>query len=137
MEKKKEIRRWRSLVSLIGTGTKLKCAGVVLLALVSSVLASTWPVRPGELYTEISGGAISSAAQGIEAVAAFALIYLAAECITVVRRVLLDCIIAAYEAELRESSIEKPLKVPVAYYSGCLSGERMAQLNQGGAEPAD
>lgn len=38
--------------------------------------------------------------------------------------------IAAHEAKLRENNnIEKILKMPVAYYSGCLSGERAAQLN--------
>ena len=44
---------------------------------------------------------------------------------------LIDCIIATHETEVRESSIEKLLKMPVSYYSGCLSGEKTAQLNQG------
>lgn len=128
---KSDNQKWKCFFSLIGRGTKLKCAGIVLLALVSSVLASTWPVRLGELYTKISGGEIGSIAQGITGVAVFGLIYLAAECITIARRVLLDCIIATHEAELRENSVEKLLKMPVSYYSGCLSGERTAQLNQG------
>ncbi len=131
MKTKKETQKWKCFLSLIGRGTKFKCAGVVLLALVSSVLASTWPVRLGELYTKISGGEIGSITQGITSVATFGLIYLAAECITIIRRVLLDCIIATHEAELREHSVEKLLKMPVSYYSGCLSGERTAQLNQG------
>ncbi|MBR2991267.1 MAG: hypothetical protein IKF51_07410, partial [Solobacterium sp.] len=58
-------------------------------------------------------------------------IYLASEYITIARRVLLDCIIATHESEVRELSIEKLLKMPVSYYSGCLSGEKTAQLNQG------
>ena len=124
-------QNWKCIFSLIGKGMKLKCAGVILLALISSLLASMWPVQLGELYTNISSGEIGSIAQGFTAVAAFGLIYLAAECITVFRRVLLDCIIATHEAELRENSVEKLLKMPVSYYSGCLSGERTAQLNQG------
>lgn len=131
MKAKKGTQEWKCFLSLFGKKTQIKCAGVGVLALVNSVLASTWPVRLGELYTKISGGEISSIAQGITAVAAFGLIYLAAECVTIIRRVLLDCIIATHEAELRESSVEKLLKMPVSYYSGCLSGERTAQLNQG------
>lgn len=128
---KKNDQTWKCLLSLIGRGTKLKCAGIVLLALVSSILASVWPVRLGMLYTEISSGKIGSIAQGITVVATFGLIYLAAECCAIVRRVLLDCIIATHEAELRENSVEMLLRMPVSYYSGCLSGERTAQLNQG------
>lgn len=131
MATKKGTQKWTAVLSLIGKGTRIKCAGVILLALVSSVLASIWPIRLGELYTRISGGEIGSVAMGITAVATFGLIYLAAECITIVRRVLLDCVIATHEAELRENSVEKLLKMPVSYYSGCLSGERTAQLNQG------
>lgn len=111
--------------------TKLKCAGVIALAFISSILASVWPVRLGELYTNISNGAISSLAQGAVAVITFGLIYLSAECITIVRRVMLDCIIATHESEIRTFSVEKLLKMPVSYYSGCLSGEKTAQLNQG------
>lgn len=131
MKKAKENQRWKCFLALVGKGTKFKCVGVVLLALVSSVLASTWPVRLGDLYTRISGGEIASIGQGITAVAAFGMIYLAAECIAIARRVLLDCIIAVHEAELREKSVEKLLKMPVSFYGGCLSGERTAQLNQG------
>jgi len=116
---------------LMSTKTKLKCIGVILLALVSSILASIWPVRLGELYTEISGGGVNSIAQIFVAVMTFGLIYLSAECIAILRRVVLDCVIASHEAEVRENSIEKLLKMPVSYYSGKLSGERTAQLNQG------
>lgn len=128
---KERINILKCFLSLIGRKTKLKCVGVLLLALVSSVLASMWPVQLGEMYTRISTGEISSVTQGLTAVAIFGLVYLAAECVTIVRRVLLDCVIATHEAELREASVEKLLKMPVSYYSGCLSGERTAQLNQG------
>ena len=111
--------------------TKLKCAGIIALAMISSVLASIWPVKLGELYMDISGGKISGVSQGIVAITTFGLIYFSAECITVLRRVLLDCIIATHEAEIRETSVEKLLKMPVSYYAGCLSGEKTAQLNQG------
>lgn len=117
--------------NLMSTKTKLKCLGVIFLALISSILASVWPVRLGELYTEISGGSVSTIAQVITAVLTFGLIYLSAECIAILRRVMLDCIIASHEAEVRENSVETLLKMPVSYYSGTLSGERTAQLNQG------
>lgn len=84
--------------------TKIKCAGVGLLALINSALASTWPVQLGELYTKISGGEIGSIAQGITVVATFGLIYLAAECVTIVRRVLLDCIIAVLPLQMSRTS---------------------------------
>lgn len=118
-------------LKLMTNKTKLKCAGIIALAMISSVLASIWPVKLGELYTDISGGKINGVAQGIVAIATFGLIYFSAECITILRRVLLDCIIATHEAEIRETSVEKLLKMPVSYYAGCLSGEKTAQLNQG------
>lgn len=118
-------------LKLMTNKTKLKCAGIIVLAMISSVLASIWPVKLGELYTDISGGRITGIAQGFAAIMAFGLIYFSAECITILRRVLLDCIIAIHEAEIRETSVEKLLKMPVSYYAGCLSGEKTAQLNQG------
>lgn len=118
-------------LKLMTNKTKLKCMGIIVLAMVSSVLASIWPVKLGELYTEISGGRITGISQGVVAVATFGMIYFATECITILRRVLLDCIIASHEAEVRETSVEKLLKMPVSYYAGCLSGEKTAQLNQG------
>lgn len=121
----------KGIFSLLTKKTKLKCVGVILLAFISSLLASLWPIRLGELYTDISTGAISSIAQGATAVITFGLIYLSAECITIIRRVMLDCIVATHESEIREFTIEKLLKMPVSYYSGCLNGEKTAQLNQG------
>lgn len=118
-------------LKLMTNRTKVKCLGIIVLAMISSVLASIWPVKLGELYTEISGGRITGIPQAVAAIVTFGLIYLSAECITILRRVLLDCIIATHEAEIRESSVEKLLKMPVSYYAGSLSGERTAQLNQG------
>lgn len=121
----------KKYLSIMSNKTKLKCVGVIVLAFVSSLLASVWPVSLGNLYTNISNGTVSTVAQCALAVVTFGLIYLAAECITIIRRVILDCIIASHESEIREYSIEKLLKMPVSYYSGCLSGEKTAQLNQG------
>ena len=121
----------KKYLSIMSTQTKLKCAGVIILAFVSSLLASIWPVKLGKLYTNISGGAIHTVTQGAKAILFFALIYLSSECISILRRVLLDCIIATHESDVRERCIEKLLKMPVSYYSGCLSGEKTAQLNQG------
>lgn len=42
-------------LKLMTNKTKLKCAGIIALAMISSVLASIWPVKLGELYTDISG----------------------------------------------------------------------------------
>ena len=121
----------KKYLSIMSKQTKLKCIGVIAMAFISSLLASVWPVRLGALYTSISNEAIRTIAQGSVAILTFGLIYLASECITIARRVLLDCIIATHESEVREYSIEKLLKMPVSYYSGCLSGEKTAQLNQG------
>lgn len=121
----------KKYLDLISARTKIKCVGVISLAIISSVLASVWPVKLGELYTDISNGLIGSVSHGAVDLATFGLIYLFAECFTIVRRVLLDCIIATHEAEIRENSIEKLLKMPVKYTHGCLSGEKTAQINQG------
>lgn len=121
----------KKYLTLMSTRTRWRCAGIIALAFISSLLASVWPVRLGRLYTDISGGAIRTLGQGASAVLAFGLIYIAAECITIARRVLLDCIIATHESEIRERSIEKLLKMPVSYYRGSMGGEKTAQLNQG------
>lgn len=121
----------KKYLSIMSKKTKIKCLGVIILAFVSSFLASVWPVRLGELYTHISNGTIRTIAQGATAVITFGLIYFSAECITIIRRVMLDCVVASHESEVRELSIGKLLKMPVSYYSGCLSGEKTAQLNQG------
>ena len=121
LEEGNEMKRYLSIMS---KKTKLKCIGIVALAFASSLLASVWPVRLGELYTSISNGAIRTIAQGALAVEAFGLTYLSAECITIIRRVILDCVIASHESEIREYSVEKLLKMPVG-------SSKTAQLNQG------
>ena len=121
----------KKYLKIMSKKTKVKCIGVVALALIGSYLASVWPVKLGELYTKISTGKFSCIEDGIGAVIVFGLIYLTAEIITILRRVILDCVIATHESEVRETSIEKLLKMPVAYYSGCLNAEKTAQLNQG------
>lgn len=121
----------KHFLSIMSRKTKLKCVGTIILAFVSSLLASIWPVRLAELYTNISNGTINTLAKGALAVATFGLIYLSAECITILRRVMLDCVIATHESEVRENSVEKLLKMPASFYSGSLSGEKTAQLNQG------
>ena len=121
----------KKYLSIMSKNTKLKCIGVIVLVFVNSMLSSIWPVKLGELYTNISDGTFNTIAQSLLAIGTFGTVYLSAECITIIRRVVLDCIIATHESEIREYSIEKLLKMPVSYYSGCLSGEKTAQLNQG------
>lgn len=121
----------KKYISLMSKQTKLKCMGIIILAFVSAYFASVWPVRLGRLYTSISEGRIKTLAGGVSAVLVFGMVYLASECTTIVRRVLLDCIIATHESEIREHSIEKLLKMPVSYCHGSMSGEKTAQLNQG------
>ena len=128
-----EEKSMKKYILIMSTKTRVKCVGVIVLAFVSSLLASVWPVKLGELYNDISNGIISNIAHAGVEIARFGLTYLSAECITVIHRVLIDCTIASHESEVREYSIEKLLKMPVSYYSGCLSGEKTAQLNQGGA----
>lgn len=122
----------KKYLNLMSCKTNLKCIGVLLLTMLSSVLASIWPVHLGNIYTDISNNEITSVHQCLSTVLMFGLIYLAAESITIFRRVLLDCVIASHESEVRENTIEKLLKMPISYYGGGkLSGERTAQLNQG------
>lgn len=122
----------KKYLDLLSWKTKLKCIGVVFLAMISAVLASIWPVRLGTLYTSIANKDIDSVQQCLSAAMVFGCIYLLAECITILRRVMLDCVIATHESEVRENTIEKLLKMPISYYGGDkLSGERTAQLNQG------
>ena len=54
----------QNYLSVMSRSTKIKCLGVLALALAGSFLASLWPVRLGEVYTAISDGRISTLAQG-------------------------------------------------------------------------
>lgn len=110
---------------------KLKCLGVIAIAFIGSYTASVWPVKLGVLYTDISSGRICNLSQGIKAILIFGGFFLIAELISIIRRVIMDCIIASNEADVRDMSIDRLLKVPVSYYSETLSGEKTAQLNQG------
>lgn len=121
----------KKYLALLSAKTKAKCGGIILLACIASVFASIWPIRLGEIYTGVSSGELCSITQIVKETIVFGIIFLLAECISIVRRVLLDCVIAEHEAQVREESVEKLLKMPVAYYSGCLSGEKTAQINQG------
>lgn len=117
--------------SIISRKTIWRCLGVLVLALIGSILASSWPVLLANIYTDISTGQITTLQQGLFTIATFGIVYLIAECITILRRVLLDCVIADHESEVRQSSIEKMLKMPVSYNFNQNSGEKTAQLNQG------
>ena len=121
----------KKYLSIISKKTKLKCIVVMMLAFVGSLLASIWQVKLGEIYTRISNGSIDTIAIGTLSVVVFGLFYLSAECITIVRRIALENIVASHESEIRTNSLEKLLKMPVSYYSAGLSGEKTAQLNQG------
>lgn len=121
----------KKYLSIMSGKTKVKCMLSIVLAFVSAFLASIWPVKLGELYTEISNGSMDTIIKGAMAIIYFGLIFFLAECTTIIRRVFLDCTIASHEAEIREYSIGKLLRMPIAYYSGCLSGEKTSQLNQG------
>lgn len=122
---------------LLSVDTKVKCVGVIALAFVSSVLASIWPVRLGDIYTSISNGEVDSISQCLGLIISFGMIYMAAECTSIARRVMLDCIVVSHEKTIREKSVGRLLTMPVSYYTSKsgeaekLSGERTAQLNQG------
>lgn len=128
---KKGGKDMKKYLSIVSKKTMWRCAGILALALIGSVLASTWPVQLANIYTDISAGQITTQQQAWIAIAAFGGVYLTAECITILRRVLLDCVIADHESEVRQNSIEKMLKMPVAYNFNQNSGEKTAQLNQG------
>ena len=64
----------KKFLSLMSIKTKVKCIGIIILAFVSSLLASIWPVRLAELYNNISNGTINSLSKGAFAVATFDLI---------------------------------------------------------------
>lgn len=118
-------------LSLISKKARWCCAGILVLAVIGAVMASVWPVQLANLYSAISAGQIDSLKAGSAALGILGVTYLASECVAIIRRVLIDCVIANHESEIRQSSIEKMLKLPVAYNFGHNSGEKTAQLNQG------
>ena len=116
---------------LMSTKTKIKCGGIILLAFAGAFLASLWPVLLGNFFSDLTSGTINTFRNGVAALTALSLLCLSAESITILRRVLMDCIIASHESELRSKTISKLLKMPVSYCTDTLSGEKTAQLNQG------
>lgn len=121
----------RSLIALLSTKVKILCLAVIALAFLSSYLVSLWPVLLGDLQTAISTGTIINLRQGFGALAIFGGVYLIAELLTIARRVAIDRLIAKNEAEVREHTIAKLLRMPVSYFSGNLSGTTTAAINQG------
>lgn len=121
----------KKYLRLISRKTKLLCIAVTALAAAGSALASVWPVKLGAICTGIAEGSPETVPRTAAAVAVFGVIFLGAEGIAILRRVMLDCIIAGHEGELREKSIRQLLKMPVSCCSGSLSGERNAQVDQG------
>lgn len=121
----------RSLIALLSTKVKILCLAVIALAFLSSYLVSLWPVLLGDLQTAISTGTITNLRKGFGALAIFGGVYLIAELLTIARRVAIDCLVAKNEAEVREHTIAKLLRMPVSYFSGNLSGTTTAAINQG------
>lgn len=118
-------------LSLMSTKTKVKCVGIILLAFAGAFLASLWPVLLENFFSDLTSGTTGTFRDGMAALAGLLFLYLAAESIAILRRVLMDCIIASHESELRTKTISRLLRMPVSYYTGTLSGEKTAQLNQG------
>lgn len=118
-------------LSLMSTKTKIKCAGIILLAFIGAFLSSLWPVLLGSFFSDLTAGITGTFRDGVTALTVLSFLYLSAESITILRRVLMDCIIASHESELRSKTILKLLKMPVSYCADTLSGEKTAQLNQG------
>ncbi len=118
-------------LSLINKKTGMSCVFIVLLALLNSILASVWPVRLGNLYTDVSSGKIADISHGLIPLAIFGSIYIFSEILGIIRRVSIDCVIASQEKDTRRYIIEKILKMPLSNYSGSLSGEKTAKINQG------
>lgn len=116
---------------MISRKTRFQCAGIVVLTIVSSFLASVYPVRLGKICTDITDGRIETINDGLLPILIMGSIFLFSECLIILRRIALDCVIASHEADVRRRSIEKMLKMPVSFFSGSMSGERTAQLNQG------
>lgn len=125
------INMLRSLLALLSQKVKVQCVAVVALAFLTSYLVALWPVLLGDIQTDISNGEIVSIRQGLSAITIFGIVYFIAECLTIVRRVAIDCIIAKNETEVRERTIAKLLRMPVSYLSGDLSGSTTAAINQG------
>ena len=109
----------KKCLSLMSRDTKAGCIAVILLTVAGSQLTARWPALLGEFC------------EGNGHLAAFGIVCLSAALFTISRRVLLDCVIAKHEAEVREASLERLLKMPEAYFQNCPSGEKTAQLNQG------
>ena len=116
----------KKYLSLMSNRTKLGCFIVLLMAAIGANFMARWPVMLGKICSDITNGASSGGMLAI-----FGAICIGAVVINIARRVLLDCVIASHEAEVRANSLERLLKMPASYIADCPSGEKTAQLNQG------
>lgn len=118
------------LIKWMSVKTRLGCIGVMLAALIGAYLSSIWPVRLSSVYNAISEGSIFDINSGILAIMLFAMIFIAAEAISTIRRIAVEKITASFEKEVRDVSFNKLLRLPAKFYSDETSGEYTAKINQ-------
>ncbi len=120
----KKIRRF---ISLIDLKIKMFCLLVVLLAGVGAVLSAKWPLLLSNIYSSLENFTLKD---GLFAILIFATIYLLAEMINHIRRLITDCMLLKQESSLRLRCLQKMLRMPVEYFENSLSGEINARMNQ-------
>lgn len=79
--------------------TRLKCLGVIVLVLVSTVLLSVWQVKLEITYTDING-TTSNVGQGPLDILCFGFICILSECLTFIRSIFMDNRDATHETEV-------------------------------------
>ncbi len=119
-----------SVFKYLSKKLKISCALVIVLAITGSVIASIWPVLLSEIYDGISIGTIFSFSTAAIPIILFGIAFLSSEICSIVRRVWVDKISASFEKHLRDTSIQKLLRLPTKFYNDNISGEYTAKINQ-------
>ena len=73
---KNKVNNMSKYFLMISRKTRFQCAGIIVLTVASSFLASLYPVRLGKVYTDITDGRISTIGDGIIPILFMGFIYL-------------------------------------------------------------
>lgn len=114
------------LYSLTNGHTRARMLVLVVVAAVNAVLASQWPIALSETCNKIAN---SDTTAGFAALL-FAVFFLGSELLAQVRRVVVDCLVARNEQNIRNLAIRKLLRLPISFYGCTLSGDLSARVNQ-------
>lgn len=118
------------VLKLLSRKQKITFTIIIAVSIVSSALASIWPVMLSKIYDGVSTGSITNVKTGLTAILSFGVAFVFTEVLTIARRVWVDILSASFEKTTRDISIKKLLKLNTKFFGTSTSGEYTAKINQ-------